>query len=800
MYKSSRTADIIKTVKMNKVVKFFLILGLTASCSSNITRESTESSGENLLQYVDPNIGTAHSRWFFYTPAAVPFGMAKLGPSTNGSYGNESGWEAVGYDARHTSIEGFANLHEFQVGGFLFTGITGELQTIPGPLENPDAGYRSRFDKEDEVAVPGYYSVLLKDYDVKAELTATKRVGFQKYTFPESSDSYLIFDIGNQLGESGKVKDASITFNKDNTIEGWVITYPEYVKKYQPEGEVRMYFSGVVSQEPKEVGAFRGEKIFPDSTSLTGQGAGLYLKFDTEPGEEILIKAGFSYTSVENARLNLKTEAEDLNFEEARMAAQETWARELNKIRVTDTSEVNKTKFYTGLYHALLGRGLANDVNGKFPENDGSIGQIPLDEDGEPEFSFYNTDSVWGAFWNLTQLWTLAWPEYYNDFVQSHLAVYKNSGWLGDGLANSKFVSGVGTNFVGLIIASAYQTGIRDYDVELAFKAAYENEIRHLNRHPGAGKLDLGQFVENGYIDYLTGWDTTTEGSAFSVSHTLEYSYSSYAVAQFAKALGKEEKYEQLMKLSRNWKNLYDESIDFVRPRVPSGEFLADFDPFAPWVGFQEGNAWQYTFYVPHDPEELVETMGEEKFVKRLDSIFTVSEKTKFGGEDIDAFAGVRYLYNQGNQPNLHIPWLFNFTDHPWLTQKWVREICNEFYGIGEIHGYGFGQDEDQGQLGAWYVMASIGLFDVKGLVETDPTFQFGSPLFKEVKIDVGQGENLTVRTINNGPGNYYIQSITYNGEPYSKRQIPVMDLKDGAVLEFTMGPTPNPDLYQGED
>ena len=781
---------------MNKVLIFFLTLTLF-SCSSSETSEKFMDQPNNPIKYVDPNIGTAHSRWFFYTPAAVPFGMAKLGPSTDGSYGNENGWEAVGYDGRHTSIEGFANLHEFQIGGFLFTGITGELQTTPGSLEDPDSGYRSRFLKEEEVATPGYYKVRLADYDITVELTATKRVGFQKYTFPESDDSYLLFDIGNQLGESGKVKDASVTFNQDNTIEGWVITYPEYVKKYQPEGEIRMYFSGVVDKTPKEVGTFTGNEIFVNKTQQTGQGAGLYLKFDTPTGEEILIKTGFSYTSIENAKLNLEAEANDISFEEARNKAQQIWAGELNKIQVTDTSEVNKTKFYTGLYHALLGRGLANDVNGHFPENDGTIGQIPLDKNGQPEFTFYNTDSVWGAFWNLTQLWTLAWPEYYNDFVQSQLAVFKNSGWLGDGLANSKFVSGVGTNFVGLVIASAYQSGIRDYDVELAFQAAYENEVKYLNRNPGAGKTDLGQFVEKGYIDYVPGWDTTPEGSAFSVSHTLEYSYSSYAVAQFARSLGKEKEYQELMKLSKNWKNLYDESIDFVRPKTSSGDFLAAFDPFAPWVGFQEGNAWQYTFYVPHTPEALVATMGEEKFVKRLDSIFTVSEKTKFGGEDIDAFAGVKYLYNQGNQPNLHIPWLFNFTNKPWLSQKWVRKIGDVFYGIDEIHGYGFGQDEDQGQLGAWYVMSSIGLFDVKGLIEKEPSFQFGSPLFKEVKIDVGGGKTLTIRTHNNGPENYYIQSIKLNGKTYAKREIPLKELKQGAMLEFTMGPTPEPELFK---
>jgi len=436
-------------------------------------------------------------------------------------------------------------------------------------------------------------------------------------------------------------------------------------------------------------------------------------------------------------------------------------------------------------------------VNGQFPQNDGTVGQIPMGDNGEPEFQFYNTDSVWGAYWNLTQLWALVWPEYFNDFIQTHLAVYENSGWLGDGLANSKFVSGVGTNFVGLVIASAYQSGIQDYDIDKAFQAAYENEVKYKDRNEGAGKTDLGQFVNQGYIDFVPGWETTPEGSGFSVSHQLEYSFSSYAVAQFAKALGKEAAYKELMQLSTNWENIYDDQTNFVRPKLPSGEFKKEFDPFEPWAGFQEGNAWQYTFYVPHTPRKLVKRMGEERFVKRLDSIFTISEKTKFGGEDIDAFAGVKYLYNQGNQPNLHIAWLFNYTDHPWLTQKWVRRICDEFYGTGGVHGYGFGQDEDQGQLGALYVMSSMGLFDVKGLTEIDPTYQIGSPLFSKINIKNGYGNNITIETKNNKADNYYIQSITLNGEPYDKREISLDQLKEGAHIIYTMGSSPNKDLFK---
>lgn len=752
---------------------------------------------ENLSQYVDPNIGTAHSRWFFYTPAALPFGLAKLAPSTNGSYGNKDGWEAVGYDSRHKSIEGFVNLHEFQIGGFLFTGITGELKTVPGTLENPDEGYRSRFDKKNETAEPGYYKVLLKDYGVQVELTATKRSGWQRYTFPKADKSYIILDIGNQLGESGKVKDAKVKYNTDGTIEGYVTTYPEYVKKYQPDGEIKMYFFSQVDKKPLEVGVFKGEEIMGKKDSITGIGVGMYLKYKTGQDDRITLKTGLSYTSIANAKNNLISETHSLDFDTVLNNAKKEWETELGKIRVTDTSVHNKTKFYTALFHALLGRGLSNDSNGDFPQNDGSIGHIPLDKNGRPEYNVYNTDSVWGAFWNLTQLWALVWPEYYHDFVQSQLEVYKNTGWLGDGIANGQYVSGVGTNFTGLVIAAGYQTGVLEDNLDLAYEAALKNEIEYRGRKEGAGKMDLKSFIENGFVPYIPverqHRSNGPEGSRFSVSHSLEYAFSSYAVAQMAKKMGKAEDYTKLMQASDAWKGFYDKETEFFRPKSKNGRFIKDFDPLAAWIGFQEGNAWQYTFYVPHDPKALVKLIGKEKFNSRLDSILTISEKTAFGGEGIDAFAGVKTLYNHGNQPSLHISWLFNFSGKPWLTQKWTRLIGKKFYGTEEIHGYGYGQDEDQGQLGAWYVMASLGLFDVKGLTESDPSFQFGSPIFDRVALQVKGSENpFIIETVNNTPNNFYIDKINLNGKPYPDLNIPFNNVVEGGKITFYMSDVPN--------
>jgi len=767
------------------------ILFIAAIICISITGYSQD---KKLSDYVRPNIGTAHSRWFFYTPASAPFGLAKLGPSTNAHLGNKQGWEATGYDERDTSIEGFACLHEFQIGGIVLAPSVGKLQTIPGSLENPDEGYRSRFDRKDEYATSGYYSVLLKDYKVKAELTATTRVGFQRYTFPKSSQSNIIFDIGNRQGESGAVKDAKVTMTADGRIEGYVITNPEYVKHNQPGSDVAMYFSAVLDKKPTAFGVFKKNEQQPNVKEISGEGAGLYLTFNTKENETVTVKIGLSFTSIANARLNLETEAKTLNFDKAKKDNLANWNEQLGRITVEGKNETDKIKFYTGLYHAVLGRGVGSDVNGAYPMNNGKVGQIPLDAKGKPQYNYYNTDAIWGGFWNLTQLWALAYPEYYADWVQGQLLVYKDAGWLGDGIANSKYVSGVGTNFTGLAIASAYNSGIRNFDVEKGYEAALKNELEWRGRVRGAGKEDVQQFVETGFLAQRTS-DNAKDGSEFSASHTLEYSYSAYAVAQFAKALGKTKDYDKLMKLSEGWKLLYDKETKFIRPKYANGKFIENFDPSQPWRGFQEGNAWQYTFYVPQNVPELVATLGKDTFNDRLDDIFMKSQKNVFGGgTKIDAFAGLSGFYNHGNQPNLHISWLFNYSGKPYLTQKWVHAICDEFYGTEGIHGYGYGQDEDQGQLGAWYVMSSIGLFDVKGLTDINPSFQIGSPLFDKVTIKQSKTsgrKDFVIDVANNTKTNVYLQDVQLNGKSLDKLSIDLKDITKGGTLKMTVDAKP---------
>lgn len=776
---------------MKKILTLILGAAALASCSSGVNEE--------ILGYVNPNIGTVHSRWFVYTPASVPFGMAKLGASTNGTYGNVQGWEAVGYEDTHTSIDGFPCFHEFQVGGLSLMPVNGEVKTTPARLENPQDGWRSTFDKSDEEAHPGYYSVLLKDYGIRAELTATKRVGFQRYTFPASESSHIIFNVGNREGESGNVRD-SYAVCDGNVVSGYIVTEPEYVKKYQAGATVCMYFYATLSKAPESVSGFQyyGSEL-KDGNFIQGPGAVLVLNYKTSENEQIDVKLGLSYTSVENAKANYMAEAEDLSFDNARRSAAEDWSEQLSRIEVKGGSEDSRIKFYTGLYHCLLGRGLASDVNGAYPKNDGTVGQIELGKDGKPVHNHYNTDAIWGGYWNLTPLWALAYPEYYNDWCASQLLVYKDAGWLGDGIACSKYVSGVGTNMVSIALAGAYNSGIRDFDIETMYAAARKDNFEWRDRIEGAGKMDVRRFVEDGYVPYVDdpGFVAYEKGATFSVSHTLEYSFSAYATAQLAKQLGHEDDYRQLMELSDGWAKLFDDDLKLVRPRVPGGEWIDNFDPYESWRGFQEGNAMQYTFFVPQNPDSLIARMGKDEFNERLDTIFTQARKTIFGGGKVAfAFSGLSSPYNHGNQPSLHIPWLFNFSGKPYLTQKWTRLICDEFYGTDGEHGYGYGQDEDQGQLGSWYVLAAMGLFDVQGGACSEPTYQLGSPEFDEITVHLSKfntkGGTFKIRAKGNSADAMYVQNATFNGKPLDRCWLYRDEVFNGGELVLQMGTEPS--------
>jgi len=408
-------------------------------------------------------------------------------------------------------------------------------------------------------------------------------------------------------------------------------------------------------------------------------------------------------------------------------------------------------------------------------------------------YNQYNTDALWESCWNLFQLWNMVYPDVSSDFLQGILGYYRESGWTHDGMAAGAFVPGVPSNFSGLMLASAYQCGIRDFDVDWAYAAARNAELQHKDRPFGVGKYDLEEFMDKGYIaltDYQTnvGWVFN-----FGSSHTLEYSFTSSAVANFAKARGKEEDARKLSEMAKHYQNLYDPQTHFMRPREKDGSFLQAFDPMKAWIGFQEGNAYQYTWFVPHDIDNLIHMMGRDRFNERLENTFRESRKSLFGGgKEIHSFSGLEKLYNHGNQPCLFQPWLFNYSGKPWLTQLYTRAICDEFYGVTPRHGYGYGQDEDEGQLGAWFVLASMGLFDIKGLTDLNPSLRIGSPLFRKVTIhlhaDYYPGGRFVIETVHNNSKNIYVQSVKLNGLALQDPIVPWAAFVKGGRLELTMG------------
>ncbi len=778
-------------------VFLFTVCSIASSCTCYIEKSPAD--------WVDTQLGATHCRWFFYTPAALPFGMVKLAPTTN-AYGSIGSWLPNGYDDRHRSIEGFAHLHEFQIGGIVAMPAVGTLHTVPGTLDDPDTGYRSRFDKATERATPGSYAVTLSDYQVKVELTATQRVGYHRYTYPQADTARILIDIGHPQGESAKVVDTYICYDPSaHVVKGFLECYPVYATFCDEGNTVKSYFYARLPEKVTSFGTFRDHISWADSLEISGVGTGMYVEFSTREGEVVEMQVGLSYTSVDQARMNLEKETYGRKFDEVRADARRMWNDYLSRIEVEGGTDADKTKFYTALYHALLGRGISNDVDGSYVTNTKKIARIACDAEGKPLYNHHNTDGIWGGFWNLTQLWTLAYPEVMESYVRSVLDFSRDTGgWLHDGEAAGVYTNGVQTNFQGLVAAAAYHAGIISDDTDYLWSVVYQNERGYEGRPNGAGRYDNGEFVQRGYVplhNYVlsNGWMVN-----FGASHTLEYCFGAYAASQLAESLGKTKEAELLKKYADGYKLLFDKETGYIRPREKSGEFVKDFDPMKAWLGFQEGNAAQYTWYVPHDISGLISLIGIDEFNQRLEKTFQTVSTTLYGGkqDEFDSFSGIEQLYNHGNQPCLHNAWLFNYSGKPWLTQKYTRDICNKFYGITPTHGYGYGQDEDQGQLGAWYVLAAMGLFDVQGGTNKQPTMQIGSPLFDKVTINLNrayyQGKKFSIIATGNSPSSFFVQDAALNGASLRKCFLSLKDIQKGGQLELKMGGQPNENWGSG--
>ncbi len=741
---------------------------------------------EKPVDFVDPMMGTHNSRWILFPGPTRPFGMVKLSPDNQ-----ELGWKA-GYEYNIDNISGFSHIHSWTMAGLKTMPTTGDLKIQEGTEKDPDRGYRSRFSHENEHAEAGYYAVMLDDYKVKAELTTTTRTGFQRYTFPQSNTARVLIDLLIPSEYGYEIFYTQITKVSDYEIQG--VSYQQSLRKAQ----FNDYTLNFVMRFNKPFKSFNGwvkEEVYRNTSSISSgfghKDVGAFVEFDTKEGEQIMVQTGISLVSIPQARLNLETELNTFNwdFEAVKRDSQNQWNTLLSRLTVEDSRNALKKKFYTNMYRAYAGRSTWSDVNGKYMDMNEKVQQLK-----DPSQPLYTSDAFWGSFWNLTQLWTLVTPDIANNWVCSMLEIYDKGGWLPKGATGVEY-SGimVGSDQISLI-TSAYNKGIRNYDVETAYKAVVklQKEPGHYHKSGGyVGNRNLKTYMEKGYVP-------DEEGP---VSNTLAYAYNDYTVAQFSKALKKEKDYKTFTKRAYNYRNVFDKNVGYTRRKHADGSWVPNFKPFGDvsWLGsgFVEGNAWQYTYYVPHDVNGLVELLGKDLFNDRLEDGFETSAKHHFNSENLgtNSLDGMGVLpVNHGNQPNMQAAYLFNYSGKPWLTQKWVHEIKTNYYGEGPYKAW-LG-DEDQGQMGSWYVMSALGLFQMDGGTSVDPIYELGSPQFEKVTITLDpkyyRGGTFVIEAKNASSENIYIQSAKLNGQPLHKPWFYHHDLVNGGRLILKMGPKPN--------
>jgi len=737
------------------------------------------------VDYVDPLMGTTFARWMLFPGVAMPFGMVKLSPDNQ-----RKGWKA-GYEYKIHNIAGFSHLHSWTMGGLLTMPTNGPLKIIPGTETNPDLGYRSRFSHDDETAQAGYYQVLLKDYDINAELTSTTRAGFQRYTFSESKSSRVLIDLKIPTEYSYEIFEAKITKVSNTEIEGY--SYQQSLRGAN-YNEFKLNF---VIRFNKPFTSFNGwirDEIFENTDEIHlifgDDDVGAFVTFNTDEGEQILMQSGISLVSIEQARLNLETEMNPFNwdFDLAKQNNQETWNKLLGTIQVDGGTETGYKKFYTNMYRAYASRTIWSDVNGKYVDMYEKVQTLE-----KPNDVVYGGDAFWNTFWNLNQLWTLQHPEIANSWVRSLLEINDKGGWLPKGPTGIEYSSIMVASHEIPLIVSAYQKGIRNYDVNIAYNAIRHNQMEQGKPHSGGG------LVGNRHLDsYMKlGFVPNEEGP---VSNTLEYAYDDWTVGQMAKAMGNESDYKTFTKRAFNYKNVFNHDEGYVWMKNADGTWVDDFTPYGHSVflgsGFVEGNAWQYTWFVPHDQKGLLNLLGKEKYISRLEDGFQKSLPHRFNSEHLDAngLIGVGILpINHGNQPNMEAAYLFNYAGAPWLTQYWVREIMDGFYGDSIDAWPG---DEDQGQMGAWYVMSAMGLFEMDGGASVNPIYEIGSPIFEKIVIQLDSvyysGGTFVIEAKGVSAENKYIQSAKLNGKKLNKPWFYHYELVSGGKLQLKMGKSPN--------
>jgi predicted alpha-1,2-mannosidase len=775
-------------MNMNKQIISTIALVFLCSFLGAQNKSKNVQNSKRPIDYVDPFLGTVNSRWMQNPGPSMPYGMVQLSPDNQ-----DQGWKA-GYDYNVNSITGFSHIHSWTMSGLLAMPTTGELKINPGTEKNPSSGYRSTFKKENEVSKVGYYSVFLDDYKVKAELTSTTRVGVHRYTFPKNYRSRILFDLLIDAEYGYELKNAVITKVSDTELMGYTYqqgnggaSFNEYsVNFYIKFSKPFVTFNG---WKKDEITRNIKDKFY---AGWGHKDVGFFVEYDTEDQEQIVVEVGLSLVSPEQAKLNLETEMKPFGFDFDKIVKnqQDTWSKILDRIQIETDNETDKKKFYTNFYHSFLARTTWSDVNGKYIDMNEKEQTLK-----DPSSPIIGCDAFWNTFWNLNGLWNLVTPEFAKMHVNSILEIYDKGGWLPRGPAGIEYSGIMVASHEIEIIAGAYQAGIRDFDTKKALEAMKHQQTVQGNAYDGGGYA--GNTALNAYMKY--GYIPNEDGPS---SNTLEYAYDDWTVSEFAKALGDKEATDYFSKRSRNFENIFDPKVKYVRMKNRDGSFVEPFDPLCCTTflgsGWVEGNSWQYTWFVPHDVNYIVNFLGKDEFVDRLNKGFIKSEPWNFSSESVDFSESLESMgklpINHGNQPNMQAAYLFNYAGQPWLTQKWARAIMEKFYGDKPENGW-MG-DEDEGQMGSWFTLSSLGLFQMQGGCAVEPIWDLGSPMFKKATIKLDNnyysGKEFVIETVNSSKENVYIQEAYLNGKKYDKSWLYHKDITKGGNIKFIMGPKPN--------
>ncbi|NQX86106.1 MAG: glycoside hydrolase family 92 protein [Flavobacteriaceae bacterium] len=770
---------------MLKKIGILCLIAQFLSCKTN-TSSPVEDNVSNVdyTQYVNPFIGTSKMGHVF-PGATTPFGMVQLSPQTNfeamfkadGKYNKKTYEYCAGYQYRDTTIIGFAHTNfsgtgHSDLGDFLVMPTTGQLVLDPLNTKNGTKGFYSKFSHDKETASPGYYKVELERYDITAELTASDRVGFHQYTFPKSENAHIILDmVYNVYHHDTKNVWTFIRVENDSLITGY----------RQTKGWARtkkVFFAMAFSKPFKNYGhkkydsitydgfyrRFKQHENFPE---MAGKDIRAYFNFDTENNEKINIKFALSSVSTAGALQNLKTEIPHWNFEKTRKETTTKWNKELSKIEVNMLTEDDKKTFYSALYHSNLSPIIYEDVDGKYRGLDQNIHT-------SNDFTNYTVFSLWDTYRALHPLFNITQPNRNNDMIKSMLAHHDQSVHnmlpIWSHYANENWCM-IGYHATS-VIADAMAKNVGDFNHKRALQASVNTaSVRYFD--------GLGDYIDYNYVP--------DDKSHSSVSKTLEYAYNDWCISQMAHQVSKPNIAREFFQRSEYYKNVYDSTIGFMRPKLSNGKFRANFDPMdTHGQGFIEGNAWNYGLYVPQDIENMIQMMGgKEDFAKQLDALFTMQIDDKFieKHEDITR-DGIIGNYVHGNEPGHHIPYLYNWTGHPEKTQERVRMIMNTMYSptIDGLCG-----NDDAGQMSAWYIFSSLGFYPV---TPGSPYYALGSPLIKDAKIHLSNNKTLNIKAINQSTENIYVHRITLNGKPLESL-LSHHDLINGGELIFEMSHLP---------